>query len=1067
MASPSLLPVSGSSNELLSIRSNLSFGTSCEPDFEVETLNLEGQYKKRRTSLKEERWCEDFRMVEALLPTLRSVDYYMEPCLMDLAAREVADPGYCSRVLDFTVGRVGYGRVKFLGKTDVRRLNLDQIVKFNRHEVIVYEDENAKPMVGQGLNKPAEVSLTLKRKLLDFNKGQINEVVERLRESMERQGAEFISYDPVIGEWKFLVCHFSRFGLSGDDEEDITMDDAAEVQDPAEMKGGEIVDMDEAAPAEVEANESVLYHSLPAHLGLDPVRMNEMRTWMFPDDEEEVVENFNGLRQKLPYNKENSGSSLQNSTQRMSHRASSPVPRKTPLALLEYKPGSFDYSSPGTILLAQQHKGLTSKMMKGVGFTLNLKYETPISGSHSHNIVDAGLFMGRSFRVGWGPNGVLVHCGAPVGGNDSQRFLSSVIHVEKVALDKVVGDENNKFRKELVDFAFDSPLNLHKAINRETKEFEMGSFKLKLQKVVSNRLMLSEICRMYIDIVERQLEVPGLSSSARLVLMHQVMIWELIKVLFSERENSGLSKFVGADNEEAMMQDLKESSLEVDEEALPLVRRAEFSCWLQESVCQRVQDEVSSLNASSYLEHIFLLLTGRQLDAAVEMSASRGDVRLACLLSQAGGLNHADIARQLDLWRLNGLDFNFIEKERMRLYELLSGNIHGALHDFKIDWKRFLGLLMWYRMPPDTPLPIIFQTYQRLFLDGKAPYPLPIYIDEGPVDADVHFSEKHFDLSYYLMLLHANGEGEFSPLKTMLSAFSSTDDPLDYHMIWHQRAVLEAVGIFTSKDLQVLDMGFVSQLLCIGQCHWAIYVVLHMPQRDDYPYLHATVIREILFQYCETWSSDESQRQFIENLDVPLSWLHEAMAVYFSYHGDLSKALEHYLECANWQKAHSIFVTSVAHKLFLSANHSEIWRLAIAMEDHKSEIENWDLGAGIYISFYSIKSSLQDDTNTMSELDSIESKNSACRDFLSHLNESLAVLCDRLPMDARVSYSKMAEEISELLLSDSDIREGSTREAQLSCFDTVLSAPIPVDLRSNHLQDAVSLFTCYLSEMAA
>ncbi|KAB5524110.1 hypothetical protein DKX38_021859 [Salix brachista] len=29
---------------------------------------------------------------------------------------------------------------------------------------------------------------------------------------------------------------------------------------------------------------SLLYHSLPAHLGLDPVRM---RTWIFPDEEEE------------------------------------------------------------------------------------------------------------------------------------------------------------------------------------------------------------------------------------------------------------------------------------------------------------------------------------------------------------------------------------------------------------------------------------------------------------------------------------------------------------------------------------------------------------------------------------------------------------------------------------------------------------------------------------------------------------------------------------------------------------------------------------------------------------
>lgn len=65
----------------------------------------------------------------------------------------------------------------------------------------------------------------------------------------------------------------------------------------------------------------------------------------------------------------------------------------------------------------------------------------------------------------------------------------------------------------------------------------------------------------------------------------------------------------------------------------------------------------------------------------------------------------------------------------------------------------------------------------------------------------------------------------------------------------------------------------------------------------------------------------------------------------------------------------------------------------------------------------------------------------------------------------RVAYSKMAEEINELLLSD--ISGGSTRDSQLICFDTVFSGPIPEDLRSNHLQDAVSLFTCYLAEMAA
>lgn len=43
-----------------------------------------------------------------------------------------------------------------------------------------------------------------------------------------------------------------------------------------------------------------------------------------------------------------------------------------------------------------------------------------------------------------------------------------------------------------------------------------------------------------------------------------------------------------------------------------------------------------------------------------------------------------------------------------------------------------------------------------------------------------------------------------------------------------------------------------------------------------------------------------------------------------------------------------------------AAEHSDIWKLATSMEIHKSEIENWEFGAGIYISFYSLRSSLQE-----------------------------------------------------------------------------------------------------------
>jgi nuclear pore complex protein Nup98-Nup96 len=137
------------------------------------------------------------------------------------------------------------------------------------------------------------------------------------------------------------------------------------------------------------------------------------------------------------------------------------------------------------------------------------------------------------------------------------------------------------------------------------------------------------------------------------------------------------------------------------------------------------------------------------------------------------------------------------------------------------------------------------------------------------------------------MLLHASEETEFSFLRAMFSAFSSSPDPLDYHMIWHQREVLEAMGVINSNDLHILDMGFVSQLLCLGKVHWAIYVALHLPHREDYPYLHVNLIREILFQYCETWSSDESQYRFIEDLGIPKEWMHEALVCNMFFYGFL------------------------------------------------------------------------------------------------------------------------------------------------------------------------------------
>ncbi|XVF51159.1 hypothetical protein PTKIN_Ptkin04bG0161900 [Pterospermum kingtungense] len=162
--------------------------------------------------------------IEALMPKLRRSDYYTEPRIQELAAKERAAPGYCRRVKDFVVGRHGYGSIKFLGETDVRCLDLESIVQFNNREVIVYMDDSKKPPVGQGLNKPAEVTL-LNIKCFNKKTGQqytegpqVEKYKNMLKRKAEDQGAEFLSYDSVKGEWKFRVNHFSTYKL--EDEED-------------------------------------------------------------------------------------------------------------------------------------------------------------------------------------------------------------------------------------------------------------------------------------------------------------------------------------------------------------------------------------------------------------------------------------------------------------------------------------------------------------------------------------------------------------------------------------------------------------------------------------------------------------------------------------------------------------------------------------------------------------------------------------------------------------------------------------------------------------------------------
>lgn len=107
------------------------------------------------------------------------------------------------------------------------------------------------------------------------------------------------------------------------------------------------------------------------------------------------------------------------------------------------------------------------KRPRGSGFLIDPSEKSGLMAlGRSDHIADAALFLGCSFRVGWGPNGVLYHSSTPVGQGGTKFGLSSCIQMERVALDRTVRDNGGVLKDELVELQFVSPLSLHLSMSQ-------------------------------------------------------------------------------------------------------------------------------------------------------------------------------------------------------------------------------------------------------------------------------------------------------------------------------------------------------------------------------------------------------------------------------------------------------------------------------------------------------------------------------------------------------------------------------------------------------------------------
>ncbi|KAL3138125.1 hypothetical protein ABBQ38_005353 [Trebouxia sp. C0009 RCD-2024] len=198
--------------------------------------------------------------ISSLLPKLDDTNFVIAPSMHQLA--DLARAGGASelrQVQSFMVEHKTWGSVRWLEPVDVRSLALKELVRISRANVEVYPPGGPKkPDLGDGLNKPAEITLykIFKR---DKSTGQPTtdpkeqeKFARKLQETATKQNTEFVSFDKDRGIWKFRVDHFSRYGLSDSDDEDeggsqVPMQERTQTQvQPLQQAAGVT---DRAAPA--------------------------------------------------------------------------------------------------------------------------------------------------------------------------------------------------------------------------------------------------------------------------------------------------------------------------------------------------------------------------------------------------------------------------------------------------------------------------------------------------------------------------------------------------------------------------------------------------------------------------------------------------------------------------------------------------------------------------------------------------------------------------------------------------------------------------------------------------
>ncbi|TRM65718.1 nuclear protein 96-domain-containing protein [Schizophyllum amplum] len=551
-----------------------------------------------------------------------------------------------------------------------------------------------------------------------------------------------------------------------------------------------------------------------------------------------------------------------------------------------------------------------------------------VAGSEG-SFADAGLAMGRSFRVGWGPGGTLVHLGslcAP-SSQPSQSANSSVITLAKVPM------TSSSEHSQLLSETLLSHHLSHTTVAPDDDDVPFANPRKSELKFSTFASLFAATDRTY-----------------------EATLFRLGQALFDSLEER-----LGSSVPEVMCFRIAN-----------LHRKAALSSWLQEAVSPTVSAslaEGSPTDPKTSIVNAFTLLTGNQVEEACEEAMNAGFFNLATLISQAGGDDafRADLQQQLQIWREQSIPVDVAVK---RIYALLAGN--EALGDGLdvtdgLDWKRVLGLHLWYFHPAGDSVTDVFREFRTLNLQHT-----PHYIEDIDSAAWTGVWSVRRDAPlppdgmYQLIQLYADPAVSLSQA---LEPLSFSPSPLDVGLLWHlyiimsrclrQRDLADREEVqFTSEysleddaeieghspSADLLTSSYAHQLEGEGMVQEAAFVLLHVEGSAG----RERAIRDLLVRSApllDEWM----QRGLIGSLRLPHAWVDEARATYALYNDDMFGAYELYLSAGHRDPAHDIAVRHLAPDAILRRDYALLTEL---LEPFVGKpVESWQVRGKILMDY--------------------------------------------------------------------------------------------------------------------